>query len=539
MALTQVTYPDNEKILVGTSDDLQIWHDGSNSIIKDAGTGGLQFWSNDFRFYNAAGSELLATGVEDSAVSLYYNHSKKFETTADGVQITGDVGLGVAPDNVGSARTLHIKGPSGEPAAIRLQSAGDTADTDDMAIYKTDTNAYLRVNGTDPLRFYMNGADKLIITSTGLVKIENDTGKFTCGAGDDLQLYHDGTDSRINNDTGSLYIDSPSINIRSDGGQEDSIQAIANGAVNLFHNGSKKFETTSTGTDTTGNCKADTFENTASTGGGINPVGTVIWFAGASAPTGYLKANGDTIADGSGTTQSITADFSALFAIVGATLPDLRGEFIRGVDDSRGVDSGRSIRSTQAAANDQHTHTITVAAHNHSATTTVTQDAHAHDASSGSDSHSHSITVDSESHAHDASSANDTHDHSGSSSTDGNHTHTYSHRSGDIDVDDDEDHDAASSNWGTGTTSTSGSHSHTISVGDDTHSHTITVDSESHAHDASSGSDSHSHSITVDSETATSDASTSVANTTATATAANQGSEARPRNVALLACIKY
>ena len=54
-----------------------------------------------------------------------------------------------------------------------------------------------------------------------------------------------------------------------------------------------------------------------------NPVGTVIWYAGSTAPAGYLKANGDAIANGSGTTQSITADFSALYAIVGANLPDL------------------------------------------------------------------------------------------------------------------------------------------------------------------------------------------------------------------------
>ena len=89
----------------------------------------------------------------------------------------------------------------------------------------------------------------------------------------------------------------------------------------------------------------------------LNPVGTVIWYAGSTAPAGYLKANGDAIANGSGTTQSITADFSALYAIVGATLPDLRGEFIRGWDDGKGTDSGRSIRTTQSDDNKSHTHT--------------------------------------------------------------------------------------------------------------------------------------------------------------------------------------
>ena len=102
---------------------------------------------------------------------------------------------------------------------------------------------------------------------------------------------------------------------------------------------------------------------------GGNPVGTVIWYAGATAPTGYLKANGDTIANGSGTTQSITANFSALYAIVGNKLPDLRGEFIRGFDDGKGTDSGRAIRSTQTDQNESHTHT---------ATSVVTDGGHTH-----------------------------------------------------------------------------------------------------------------------------------------------------------------
>ena len=107
------------------------------------------------------------------------------------------------------------------------------------------------------------------------------------------------------------------------------------------------------------------------TPGGFNPVGTVIWYAGSTAPAGYLKCNGDSIANGSGTTQSITADFSALYAIVGSSLPDLRGEFVRGWDDGKGTDSGRSIRSGQTELFKEHTHTpgvsqTTTGDHNHS-----------------------------------------------------------------------------------------------------------------------------------------------------------------------------
>ncbi len=111
---------------------------------------------------------------------------------------------------------------------------------------------------------------------------------------------------------------------------------------------------------------APTFQTS---GAAVVAVGTVIWYAGSTAPTGYLKANGDSIANGSGTTQGVTANFAALYAIVGANLPDLRGEFVRGWDDGKGTDSGRAIRSTQTDQNESHTHT---------ATSVVTDGGHTH-----------------------------------------------------------------------------------------------------------------------------------------------------------------
>ena len=95
------------------------------------------------------------------------------------------------------------------------------------------------------------------------------------------------------------------------------------------------------------------------------PTGTCFTFIGSTAPTGYLKANGDTIPNGSGTVQGVTANFAALYAIVGATLPDLRGEFVRGFDDGRGVDSGRSINSSQGGQNQSHNHTATTTIPDH------------------------------------------------------------------------------------------------------------------------------------------------------------------------------
>ena len=107
----------------------------------------------------------------------------------------------------------------------------------------------------------------------------------------------------------------------------------------------------------------------------FSPVGAIIYYPKATPPTGYLKCNGDTIPNGSGTVQGITTDFTDLYAVIGATLPDLRGEFVRGLDDGRGIDSSRTVNSAQTDLNKQHSHTATS-----SSTSNVTDGGHNHGA---------------------------------------------------------------------------------------------------------------------------------------------------------------
>lgn len=92
--------------------------------------------------------------------------------------------------------------------------------------------------------------------------------------------------------------------------------------------------------------------------GDATPAGTVIWTARSSAPTGYLKANGAAVSRGTYATL-----FSAIGTIYGAgdgsttfNLPDLRGEFIRGWDDGRGVDAGRTFGTAQGSEFGSHRH---------------------------------------------------------------------------------------------------------------------------------------------------------------------------------------
>lgn len=93
-----------------------------------------------------------------------------------------------------------------------------------------------------------------------------------------------------------------------------------------------------------------------------NIVGQVCFFAMQTAPTGFLACSGQAVS---------RTTYAALFAAIGTTygagdgsttfnLPDLRGEFIRGWDAGRGVDSGRVFGSAQAQDFQSHTHTATI-----------------------------------------------------------------------------------------------------------------------------------------------------------------------------------
>lgn len=90
------------------------------------------------------------------------------------------------------------------------------------------------------------------------------------------------------------------------------------------------------------------------------PTGTIAYFSLASAPDGWIKANGATIS---------RTTYDKLFTAIGTTygagdgsttfvLPDLRGEFIRSLDDGAGVDTGRGLGTTQAASVESHQHNL-------------------------------------------------------------------------------------------------------------------------------------------------------------------------------------
>ena len=95
-------------------------------------------------------------------------------------------------------------------------------------------------------------AEKLRITSAGNVSIQNDSGKFTAGAGDDLQIYHNGSDSFIKDaGTGDLIIQANNLRLSNTSGT-NYLYGTSSAEVSLYHNGNVKLATSSTGVSVTG-----------------------------------------------------------------------------------------------------------------------------------------------------------------------------------------------------------------------------------------------------------------------------------------------
>jgi hypothetical protein len=245
---------DGVAIKFGTGNDFQISHTGTNTTLYDGGTGALVVATNQFKLLSANQSETLIQATEDSSVDIYHNNSKKFETTADGATITGS--LTVSSDLIinGTTTTIdttnllvedknivigNVDTPSDTTAdggGITLKGASDYTiawsnstdywtfnqgieidvgstnakgikignDSYDASIIPTSLGG-VAVSSSDNFLFYLNGAVRATFTTDGKLNLP-DSGEITLGAGNDLKLYHNGTNSYLKNTTGDLYI---------------------------------------------------------------------------------------------------------------------------------------------------------------------------------------------------------------------------------------------------------------------------------------------------------------------------------------------
>jgi len=200
---------DNINSKYGVGDDLQIYHNGSNSYINNT-TGSLYIRDADGDIYiQAKNNENSIVANNDGSVDIYYDNAKKIETTNTGATVTGNIVVTGTVDGV-DIQTLNTT------ASAALPKAGGTMTGD-------------------------------LILGDG-IKLE-----LGSAAGGDLQIYHNGTDSVIEDDgNGNLVLKSNGANIELLHGSEVMLRAQSNDAVKLYFNNNEKFETTANGVTVTG-----------------------------------------------------------------------------------------------------------------------------------------------------------------------------------------------------------------------------------------------------------------------------------------------
>ena len=107
-----VYLPDSVRVNFGDGNDLKIYHSGAHSIIQDTGTGNLRIKASIINIQGTSTAEDIAKFTENAGAELYYDDSKKFETTNTGIAITGDMGATISGSSVstGSFGRLQVIG---------------------------------------------------------------------------------------------------------------------------------------------------------------------------------------------------------------------------------------------------------------------------------------------------------------------------------------------------------------------------------------------------------------------------------------------
>ena len=265
---TPIELLDDEQIRFGTGNDLKIYHDGSNSYLWDTGTGDLHIMASDelkLRSDNIilksySNDETFAKFIDDGASQLYYDHSKKFETTSGGAKLSGDltiddstpiIKMKVTDDaqstrieNYNAANTLVSRIYGGTDGELRLETG--TNGTEDGVIVKPNGAVELYHDGSKKFETNTHGikaeANLFLNDSTS-----GNVGRIKLGDGADIQIFHNGTNSYIDSNTGNLYAISAGDIYLQTKDSEASIYCYDDGAVELYYDGDRKLRTISSG----------------------------------------------------------------------------------------------------------------------------------------------------------------------------------------------------------------------------------------------------------------------------------------------------
>lgn len=254
---------DNNVLAIGAGDDLRFWHNATNSIIRNA-TGQLQIQSNDLRLGNYNFTETYLKALENGAVELYYDNSKKFETTTGGGTLTGD--WSVSNDFFWFDNGEAVFGSGGD-FKIYHNGSHSYIDNSTGSFFVRGDTIKLRGKSADEdmIEAFVNGAVRLYYDNSlkfrtytgGVIGDQNiwvgtDNYKLLVGGSADLEIFHDGSHSNIKNNTGNLRLQCDAFRLNSADNSENLIKANKDGAVELYHDGTARFQTLSNGCEVLG-----------------------------------------------------------------------------------------------------------------------------------------------------------------------------------------------------------------------------------------------------------------------------------------------
>ena len=259
---TPIDLLDNEKIRFGTGNDLEIYHNGSDSYILNS-TGRLLIPGAEIDFMSADQNEWMIKSFQNGAVELYYDNDKKAATLSDGFAISGDSTL-----YIGAAGDLRLS-HDGSNSYIKAVGPGDlrilSSELNIQNAAGTETQAYFAEDGAVGL--YYDGTKTF------------ETVQYGAKAGGQLNIYHQSGNSYIKNDSGNLHIGTDGGTYIYGGNDfgEYCATFLNDAATSLYYDHSKKFETTSYGNSVHGHLDIATDGDKLRMGGSYD---LEIWHSG-------------------------------------------------------------------------------------------------------------------------------------------------------------------------------------------------------------------------------------------------------------------
>ena len=241
-----INLADDSKILLGAGDDLQIYHDGNNSIISDSGTGSLFLrGTNEVNIQSAIGSNYMKS-TSGAGTQIYFNDNEKFATVTGGIKVTGDIANASGDMTIDVAGDITLDADGGDIllkddgtdiGKIQLDTAGlilDTVVSDkDFFVNGNDGGSAitaLRLDMSDAGRAMFNGSIDIggsNITRTGDVTIDV-TGDILLDADGENIKFLDGGVER-----GQIDLGSANFTLRASTSDKDMIFRVNDGGSEI------------------------------------------------------------------------------------------------------------------------------------------------------------------------------------------------------------------------------------------------------------------------------------------------------------------